>query len=97
MLGLWLIAAPFVLGVTGSSLWNAVIVGVIIASLGGYNWYQISQGNPLSKGSAGTNAVLGAWLIAAPFVFAAGSAMMWNNVIAGLLVLGFGWYNAANA
>ena len=43
LLGLWLIAAPFVFGVEGALLWNDVIVGTTVTLLAGYNWGQDSS------------------------------------------------------
>lgn len=42
-LGVWLIIAPFVFGIRGVLLWNDVIVGIIVASLAGYNAYVASR------------------------------------------------------
>ncbi|UHQ99271.1 SPW repeat protein (plasmid) [Natrinema zhouii] len=42
ILGLWLVVAPFVLGLEGLSLWNDVICGTIMASFGSYNAYVAS-------------------------------------------------------
>jgi len=46
--GLWLIAAPFVLGYTGTAvaLWNDVIVGVVVVVLAG--WAAVALGQPHS-------------------------------------------------
>jgi 7-keto-8-aminopelargonate synthetase-like enzyme len=38
-LGLWLIVAPFVLGLEGAALWNDVVTGTLVASFGSYNAY----------------------------------------------------------
>lgn len=93
ILGLWLIVAPFVFGVTGGSLWNAVIVGALIAIVGAYNWYLTMGDEEVTVGGAGVNTLLGLWLIAAPFVFTPVTAMLWNNVVVGVLVAIFGGYN----
>jgi hypothetical protein len=34
LLGLWMIAAPFIFRYTGVALWNDVVVGLLIAGLG---------------------------------------------------------------
>lgn len=94
LLGLWLIAAPFVFGAASASLWNAVIVGAAIAVIGWYDWNRTRNDEEVSSGAAGLNALLGLWMIAAPFVFAAGTAMLWNNVIVGAAVAIFAGYNA---
>jgi uncharacterized membrane protein len=93
VLGLWLIAAPFVLSVSGPGLWNAVIVGSLIALGGGYNWYLATQGEEVNRPIAYSVALLGLWVIAAPFAFGVGTAAMWNDVIVGALVTTFGGYN----
>lgn len=94
VLGLWLIAAPFVFGVSGTGLWNAVIVGSLIAIVGGYNWYLTTKGEEVSVAGAGFNALLGLWVIAAPFLFDPGTSALWNDVIVGVVVSSLGGYNA---
>ncbi len=44
LVGVWLVAAPFVLGYTGvaSALWNDVLVGIAVAVLGG--WAAVALG-----------------------------------------------------
>lgn len=94
VLGLWLIAAPFVFsGVPQTSVWNAVIVGALIAIIGGYNWYLTTQDKEVSTSGAGLNTLLGLWLIAAPFLFNPGTTMLWNNVIVGAAVAILAGYN----
>jgi uncharacterized membrane protein len=93
VLGLWLIAAPFVLGVTVAGLWNAVVVGSLIALASGYNWYLTTTDEEVNRLVAYSAAVLGFWVIAAPFVFGVGTAAMWNDVIVGAVVASFGGYN----
>ncbi|OIB57345.1 SPW repeat protein [Natrialba sp. SSL1] len=39
LLGLWLVIAPFLFGIDGVQRWNVVIVGVLVSSLAGYNFY----------------------------------------------------------
>lgn len=36
LLGVWLLLAPFALGVDGVLLWNDVVVGVLVTALAGY-------------------------------------------------------------
>lgn len=44
------------------------------------------------------NALLGAWIIAVPFVFEiARDAVMWSHIIAGLGIVAFAAYNATKA
>jgi hypothetical protein len=46
-----------------------------------------------TKWAAGTNAVLGLWLIVAPFVFNVSGVGVWNAVVVGSLVTLGGGYN----
>ena len=93
VLGLWLIAAPFVLGVTGAGVWNAVVVGSLIALASGYNWYLTTTDEEVNRLVAYSAAVLGLWVIAAPFVFGVGTAATWNDVVVGAVVASFGGYD----
>lgn len=93
VLGLWLIAAPFVFGVSDAGLWNAVIIGSLIALASGYNWYLTTQGEEVNRSVAYSVALLGLWVMAVPFVFGVGTAAMWNDVIVGALMATFGGYN----
>ena len=92
--GLWLLVAAFVLGYAGiaAALWNEILVGAAIAVLA---WLRVSNPERMT-GLSWTNAVLGVWLIAAPFVlgYAATAAAMWNEVIIGLVVAALGTWSA---
>ena len=71
--GLWLIVAPFVLGHQGiqAALWNDVLVGIIVAA------FAVARvARPLMNPSLSwINAVLGLWLIVAPFALGYGRAV----------------------
>lgn len=53
VLGVWLIAAPFVLGYsdTTAALWNDIVVGVIIAGLGAWSAMASPRGHDTPTGS----------------------------------------------
>lgn len=71
---------------------NAIIVGLLVLGLA---WYRTA--NPARAVSASwTNAVLGGWLIAAPFVlgYSATSTAVTNDIIVGLVVLTLGVVSA---
>ena len=93
VLGIWLLLAPFVLmyGVSAAT-WNDIVLGVLIATLGAVRAFGAYRASSLSW----TNGVLGAWLIAAPFVlgYAANAAALWNDVIVGLVVMVLAWRSA---
>jgi hypothetical protein len=95
VLGLWLIIAPFVLETTSAGLWNDVVIGIVIASIGAYNYYLTTQGREVSFGAASINTLAGFWMIAAPFVLGGiAGAAFWSDVTVGVLVALFAGYNA---
>ena len=73
-------------------MWNDVVCGVLIVVLGGIRTSGILQNVGLSY----TNAGIGAWLIAAPFVLGYSNlpAPMWNDIAVGVLVLVLGIWSA---
>lgn len=84
VLGLWLIGSPWALGFAAQQTvaWNAWAVGagIAVAALAALIAFQ--------KWEEWVNALLGAWLIASPYVlgFAAQTPLAWNNFIVGALV-----------
>lgn len=92
LLGAWLVVSPFLLTTTtgglSASVWNNVVIGAVIFLIAGYNYYRQSRNQAVSTGSASLVALLGLWMIVAPFVVFAvdTAAMFWSNVIAGTLV-----------
>lgn len=90
IVGLWLIASPFILGYSGSSVptTNEVIVGIVAAVLalillvagGSYSW------------AGWILALVGIWEIAAPFALATTGLnnVMANEIISGLVLVIFG-------
>lgn len=92
VLGIWLIIAPFVLSLSGSVLWNDLIVGVLVLILAGVRVSKPSQG---TRAASWTNAALGAWLIIAPFVLSyTSSVATWNDVIVGVLIAALALWSA---
>jgi len=88
--GLWEIIAVFVLGYTASSiaLWNAIIIGAALVVLG--VWAALSNQKTTDKTLDLINAVLGVWLIIAPFVLGYSrviTAAIWNDIIVGIVVV----------
>ncbi len=85
--GLWLLISPWVLGFSDqqSPLWNAVILGIVIAVLafiraGG--WYQ-------AVWLAWVNLVLGIWVVISPWIlgFSGQNAPLWDAVVVGVIVV----------
>lgn len=82
--GLWVLAAPFVLGASGAPLWNGVVVGGLVAALTAYEYTRKTTED--RTWSAWTATVLGLWTVISPFVLGMGATMQWSNVIAGLVI-----------
>lgn len=91
--GLWLLVAPFALNyaANGGSTVNDLLVGAAIILFAGYEVVNVRNSTP-----SWLNVLLGAWLVAAPFVlgFTTGSAAMWNNIVTGIVVAGAALYAA---
>jgi hypothetical protein len=89
-----LIAAPIVLGYSDlmAAVWNDVIVGLVVLSFAWYRTARPAQAVWLSW----TNALLGAWLIIAPFTLGYSDVMagVWNDVVVGLIVLSLAIWSA---
>lgn len=105
VLGVWMIVEPFLFEMTATQFWNDLLVGVLLLAVGGYNYYRRSNDEIGSVGAASVAAILGLWLIVAPFILgeAAGldvaeaDVVFWNDVIVGLLTLILGAYSAYEA
>lgn len=99
LFGAWIAASPFVYGETATGIgaggWNNVIVGAAIFLIAGANFYRLMKGMNVSRAAAGLVALLGLWLVIAPFVtFTMGTGMFWSTVVSGLIVAAIGAYNA---
>jgi len=101
LFGAWIALSPFVYGdvADGISLaaagWNNVIVGTAIFLVAGANFYRLSKERNVSRAAAGLVALLGLWLLIAPFItFTMGTGMFWSTVVSGLIVAAIGAYNA---
>lgn len=84
VLGLWLIASPFLIGFSGTGLSrNNVIFGIIVAIL---SLFQVSS--PSESAWAGwLNALFGIWVLVSPFILGfAGMGALWNGIIVGIVV-----------
>jgi len=101
LFGAWIALSPFVYGdvADGISLaaagWNNVIIGTAIFLVAGANFYRLSREDNVSRAAAGLVALLGLWLLVAPFItFTMGTGMFWSTVVSGLIVAAIGAYNA---
>lgn len=86
LFGVWLVVSPFALGYAGAgaqmAVWNPVIVGVVVIV------FAIAEIMKPQTWEEWISLLLGAWLIAAPFVlgYTGMTAALWNSVIMGLLI-----------
>jgi hypothetical protein len=76
-------------------MWNAIIVGIIIAAIAAMRLYGARRHGWLSP----VNAALGIWLILSPFFFgfAGNRRVLWNFVIVAIIVAVLGAWSALAA
>lgn len=94
IVGVWLIAAPFVLNFENSDVaqWNHIIVGAAVALMA-----LIRATDPDHRaGISWTNVVLGAWMVAAPFVlgYSGVNEAQTNSIVTGLIIIALGAFSA---
>lgn len=87
--GVWEILAPFILGyssVAGPTT-NAIILGIVLGVLG--LWVALAKSSGTVRSLSWVNAVLGAWLIVAPFIINYGGkgGATANDIIVGVVVV----------
>lgn len=83
-LGIWLMAAPSVLGYAGIATDNDHIVGPVIATFAMIAWWECTRPVRL------WNIPLGAWLIVAPWVLGYNdNQILLNSSLVGILVILF--------
>lgn len=105
LLGLWMIAEAFLFDLTAGQFWNDALVGALLLAVGAYNYSRRSNEDLANVGAAMVAALLGLWLVAAPFVLGADAGLteaandlgFWNDVVVGLLALVLGAYSAYKA
>lgn len=95
LIGLWIAVSPFVYETAATMLWNNVLVGAAIFLLAGYNYYRIVTDHPSSTGVLSLAALLGLWTVVSQFAIdgrfavsgldAAPEALVWSNVVSGIL------------
>jgi len=102
LLGLAVLGQAFVLELAAGQFWNDVFVGATLLITGAYNYARRANGDFGSTGVAVLAALVGLWLVAAPFLLGAGSGGVettsdpgfWTDIVAGLLAAGLGTYSA---
>lgn len=85
-LGVWEVLAPFILGyfTTSAALWNAIIIGIALVVLAALA--ALSRAETTVKALEWISAVLGVWLIIAPFIvhYSDVAAAKWNDIVVGV-------------
>lgn len=95
LIGLFLVASPFIFEATETAVWNNSLVGTAIFALAGYNFIRLSKDRLASVGVASLITLLGLWALASPYFIEMGSDELANaTMISGLLVALFSAYNA---
>lgn len=79
-IGIWLMAAPAVLGYPGAASVHDRIVGPLIASFG------IIAVAEVTRSVRRVNSLLGAWLVLAPWILGFPTAALVNSVVSGIAV-----------
>lgn len=92
--GLWLIAAPFVLGFQAVQVaeWNHIVIGAAVAIIA-----IIRASDPDHRAAMSwTNVVLGVWLIASPWVlnYNGVNDAQTNSIVMGVIVILLGAFSA---
>jgi SPW repeat len=83
MLGIWLMAAPTILGYVGPARTNHRIVGPLAVSCAVIALWEVTR--PVRWG----NLVLGLWLVVAPWMLTDAWAASLNSTLVGLLLTAF--------
>ena len=102
LLGAWMILEAFLFDIVMSQFLNDIIVGALLLGAGGYNYFRRGKDKVGSVGAAAVAALLGLWLIAAPFMFgwdtglteAVNPLAFWNDIVVGLITLAIGAFSA---
>jgi uncharacterized membrane protein len=81
-LGVWLLAAPSVLGLGGAAAGSDQLVGALVVT------FAVIGFGEAARAARWVNILLGAWLLVAPWVLADGGLpALWNNLAVGTAVI----------
>lgn len=105
LLGLWMLVQAYAFDLIPANFWNDVVVGAMLVAVGGYNYFRRADDRVASVGAAVLAALLGLWLVVAPWVYGmdtgttevANDMGFWNDIVVGLLALLLGAYSAYEA
>ena len=96
LIGGWIVVGAFVFApIPAANFWNDIVVGAAIGIIAGYNAFKADDLEGINTGAAALVALLGLWMVVAPFVFeTTGAVSFWSDVISGALVAVLAGYNA---
>ncbi|NUB91349.1 SPW repeat protein [Haloterrigena sp. SYSU A558-1] len=95
IIGLYVVASPFIFEATDQAIWNDTLVGTGIFLLAGYNFVRLSRDRLASVGVASLAVLLGLWLLVSPAVIEMGSSTLATGTAAsGLAIAVLSAYNA---
>ena len=95
LIGLYVVASPFIFDATEQAIWNDTLVGTGIFLLAGYNFVRLSRDRLASDGVASLAVLLGLWLLVSPGVIEMGSNTLATGTAAsGLATAVLSAYNA---
>lgn len=80
-IGIWIMAAPEVLGHSGTIADSSHLAGAIIVS------FAVTSMSAVARTVRFIHILFGLWLIIAPWIFGAPSTAIWNGVIAGVILI----------
>lgn len=95
LIGAWIVISAFVYAPPAANFWNDIIVGAAIGIIAGYNALRADEVRGINTGAASLVALLGLWMVIAPFIFEVVlEGAFWSDVVSGLLVVFLAGYNA---
>ncbi|SFS78030.1 SPW repeat domain-containing protein [Halostagnicola kamekurae] len=95
LVGLYLVASPFLFEATNAAVWNDTLVGTAIFLLAGYNFVRMSRDRLASVGVASLTVLLGLWALVSPALVEMGSGQLaTGTALSGLVVAILAGYTA---
>ncbi|ELY99089.1 hypothetical protein C482_11056 [Natrialba chahannaoensis JCM 10990] len=95
LVGLWLVASPFLIESTEAAIWNNTLVGTAIFLLAGYNFYRLTRNRLANVSVASLTVLLGLWALVSPFAIEMGSTdLATSTMLSGLVVAILSAYSA---
>ena len=95
LVGLWLVASPFLFESTDTAVWNDTLIGTAIFALAGYNFVRMSRDRLAAVGVAALVILLGLWAAVSPYVIDMGSdTLLLSTVASGLIIAALSTFNA---